>query len=338
MGVGIREDLLAHPLAAQGHGLGAELLGEPHRLDHSVAGGLRKPCLLGSLHVRRDPRRAEAVGHPLGGAHEPRGRGTRPQAHEQPFAGGPGLLDRVLAHVHAHLRVDALGGATQGELAQGNEVALAEKVTESLLGELRNVDLALLEALQEVIGRKVDQLDLVGLLENGIRYRLLDDDAGDLGDDVVEALHVLDVDGGVHVDAGGEQLIDVLPALGMTRARGVGVGELVDQDQRRPASEGAVEVEVVERRSPVLDRATGKHLEALEQRFRLDPAMRLHETNDDVHAVITLFTSSFQHGVRLADAGGRTEEHLQLATAPPRLFFLDPHQERVGIGPSVHGP
>ena len=244
----------------------------------------------------------------------------------------------MLAHVHAHLRVDALGGATQGELAQGNEVALAEKVTESLLGELRNVDLALLEALQEVIGRKVDQLDLVGLLENGIRHRLPDDDAGDLGDDVVEALHVLDVDGGVHVDAGGEQLIDVLPALGMTRARGVGVGELVDQDQRRPASEGAVEVEVAERRSPVLDGATGKHLKALEQRFCLDPAVRLHEAHHHIHAVIALFTSGFEHGVRLADARSCAEEHLQLATTTARLFFLDTRQERVGIGPDLaHG-
>ncbi len=72
------------------------------------------------------------------------------------------------------------------------------------------------------------------------------DYAGDLRDDVVQALEVLHVDRRVDVDPGLEQLADVLPALQVTRARGVGVGQLVDEDELRLAREGGVEVELLE--------------------------------------------------------------------------------------------
>ena len=55
--------------------------------------------------------------------------------------------------------------------------------------------------------------------------RLLHPYAGDAADHVVQAFEVLDVEGGPDVDAGGEQLFHVLPALRMPRPRDVGVGE-----------------------------------------------------------------------------------------------------------------
>ena len=53
-----------------------------------------------------------------------------------------------------------------------------------------------------------------------------------LRDDVVEALEVLHVDGGDHRDAGVEQFFDVHPFR--VHARGVGVGQFVDEDDLRP--------------------------------------------------------------------------------------------------------
>ena len=66
---------------------------------------------------------------------------------------------------------------------------------------LRDVDLAFLQPLDQVVGREVDELDRVGAVEDGIRDRLAHAHAGDLRDDVVQALDVLDVDRGVDVDA-----------------------------------------------------------------------------------------------------------------------------------------
>ena len=81
---------------------------------------------------------------------------------------------------------------------------------------------------------------------HGVGHGLALLDAGDLLDHVVERLEVLDVDRGDDVDAGGEQLLDVRPALGVAGAGDVGVGQLVDQrDLGRPGQHG-VEVHLLE--------------------------------------------------------------------------------------------
>ena len=96
-----------------------------------------------------------------------------------------------------------------------------------------HVDLAGVQAREQVIRRQIDQLDFVGLVEDAIGQGLALAHAGDLGDQVVQALQVLDVDGGPDVDAGIQQLLDVLPALGVARRRlaadEVGVRQLIDQ-------------------------------------------------------------------------------------------------------------
>ena len=201
-----------------------------------------------------------------------------------------------------------------------------------------DVDLALAEALQQIVGRQIDQLDLVGPLEDRVRDRLAHDDAGHLGDDVVEALHVLDVHGRVDVEAGVEQLDHVLPALGVTAAGRVGVGQLVDEDQRRLAGQRAVEVELLQRGAAVLDGTARKDLEPAQQRLGLGPAVQLDVADHEVDTVIALLTGGLEHRVRLADAGRGAEEHLQLAATLSSLQLLDAGQQRIGIGPGgAHG-
>jgi hypothetical protein len=51
---------------------------------------------------------------------------------------------------------------------------------------------------------------------------------------------VLDVERRIDVDAGIEQLLDVVPALRMTRAFGVGMRKLVDENERRAALERGI--------------------------------------------------------------------------------------------------
>ena len=154
----------------------------------------------------------------------------------------------MIAHVGLHLRVHPLGGPSERQLAQRDQIALAEEVVDRLPGLLGDVDLAFLQALEEIIGRQVDQLDLVGALEHRIGHRLADDHPGDLRDQIVQALDVLDVQRRVDRDAGVQQLEDVLPPLGVARARRVGVRQLIDQDHGRAAGQRRIQVELLERR------------------------------------------------------------------------------------------
>ena len=73
-------------------------------------------------------------------------------------------------------------------------------------GLLRNVDLAFAKPFDQIVGRKIDQFDFGGRREHVIRHGLANLDAGNLFDDVVEALQVLNVERGVDVDAGVQEL------------------------------------------------------------------------------------------------------------------------------------
>ena len=124
----------------------------------------------------------------------------------------------MLDAVGPHLRIDTIRRAPQRELAQGEQVALAEEVLDRTRGLLGKVDLAFLQPLQQVVGREVDQHDVIRVVEYAVGQRLADLDAGDAADDVVQAVEMLDVDRRVDVDAGGEQLLHVLVALRMARS------------------------------------------------------------------------------------------------------------------------
>ena len=101
------------------------------------------------------------------------------------------------------------------------------------LGLLRHIDLAFVQALDQVLGRQIDNLDVVRLVENAVGHRLAHPDPGDLGDYVVEAFDMLDVKRREDIDAGCDQLLDVEITLGVAATRGVGVGEFVDMNKLR---------------------------------------------------------------------------------------------------------
>ncbi len=130
---------------------------------------------------------------------------------------------------------------------------------------------------------------------------------------------MLDVDRRDDVDAGVEQLLDVLPPLlvpgvgvGVVR-RHVGVGELVDEHDLRPAGEDTGDVELREPAAPVLDLAAGEHLEALEHDGGVRPSVRLDVADDDVGAAREPAVGLVEHGDGLADAGRRSEVDPQRA-------------------------
>ena len=157
-------------------------------------------------------------------------------ADEHALAGRPRPGDGMRPHVGEHLLVDALGGAAQRQLAQRREVAGREVVVERALGLLAgHRPCPPRRRWIRSSGVRSTTSTSSAAVEDRVGHRLAHADAGDLGDHVVQALDVLDVDRRVDVDAGGEQLLDVEIALGMPAARRVGVGELVDQHELRPA-------------------------------------------------------------------------------------------------------
>ena len=198
---------------------------------------------------------------------------------------------------------------------------------ERALGLLRHVDLALLQALDQIVGGEVDKLDGVGAVEDRVRYGLPHADAGDLRHHVIQAFDVLDVERRVDVDALAQQLFDIEIALGVPAARGIGMGELIDERQVRAARDERVEVHLLERVILVFDRAARKDFKAVEQRLGLFAAVRLDHADGHVRAIFGSGAGLLQHLVGLADARSGTEEDLQASGTA--CFLLCHGKQRV---------
>ncbi len=180
--------------------------------------------------------RADQLGSQRSGAHA-----DHDALRRRPSAG-----DGVVSHVILHLLVHAIGGPAEGELPQGDEVPLSEEVVDGLFGLPWDIDLALRQALQELVGGQIDQRDLVGAVQDRIGDRLADDHARDLGHHIIQTFHVLDVEGGIDMDAGLEKLGDILPSLRVPGAGRVGMGQLIYQEERGMSGKGAIQVEFPE--------------------------------------------------------------------------------------------
>ena len=231
------------------------------------------------------------------------------------FPGLPGLLDPVGLPVVPHRLVDPVSRPQQGELAESRKVPDPEVVGQCRVDLLGGIDVAVSHPAPQGLGGHVDQLDLIGRPHHLVGHGLLLLDAGDLLHHVVDALEVLDVHRRDHVDAGGQQLLDVLPALEVATAGDVGVGELVDQGDLRATSQHRVDVHLLEGGAAVLDTTSGHDLEVSDLLEGLRSPVGLDQGDHDVGASMTASPTLVEHGERLADARRRTQIDTQLPAA-----------------------
>jgi len=129
------------------------------------------------------------------------------------------LLRAVPLQRHVHF----VGHPQQRQLAQRHQVHRLEVVRQRGVHLRRGVDVAVRHPPAQRLRSDVHQLDLLGAAHPLVRHSLPLPHPGDGLHYVVERLKVLHVHRGQHVDAGGQQLVDVLPPLGVARARRVGV-------------------------------------------------------------------------------------------------------------------
>ena len=316
----------------QREGLAAEALGQPQRFRNALFGLVAQSVCARRMHVDCEPRHAGALRHALRRPHELLGHERFVDAHQKPVLGRPGSGDGVRAHVVDHLRVDPLGGDAHRELAQRGEIALAEEMLQGAADLAAHVDLAFAQPLDQVVRRQVDQLDLIGELQDLVRQGLADAHAGDALHDVVQALDVLDVERGEDIDPGGEQFLHVLMALDVAAALDVGMGELVDDGELRLAPEQRVEVHLGEDAAAIHLALPRQHLETAQQRLGLGPAVGLDHADHHVRRPPRRRSlRGLEHRVGLADARVSAEEDLE----PAAPFLLGLLEQRLGGGPPL---
>ena len=155
-------------------------------------------------------------------------------------------------------------------------------------------------------------------LQHAVGHGLAHGDAGDARDDVGEAFEMLDVERRPDVDAGVEQFLDVLPALGMAAVGRVGVGEFVDDDELGLARQRRVDVELLDllrRDSRCLGAAGSRGLRAAPAVSRA--AVGFDQADDHVAALALAARGRAAASHRSCRRRARRRERPSACRAPP---------------------
>src|SRR5581483_9776596 len=112
------------------------------------------------------------------------------------------------------------GDFAQSEFAQRRQIRRAKKILERRLDPLRRINLPLPQTLAQLLDRYIHHDDPITAMQELVVHGAAHLYAGHPAHHLIEALEMLNVEGGDHVDARGDQLFDILVALVMTRAWG----------------------------------------------------------------------------------------------------------------------
>ncbi|MCY1401303.1 hypothetical protein D9M71_164200 [compost metagenome] len=282
--------------------------------------------------MHQAPGQVPTLGDPAGMAYQPLGLGIAIDAHQQAPTQGRRRLPQLPIAL-GQVGIDLGCRRLHRQLAQGCEVGLGKERIDSCPRLFGYVDLALAQALEQLPGRQVDQHQFEGFLQHPIGQSLAHLHASDATHLVIEAFQVLDVDCGVDVDTRRQQLLHVLPALGMAAARGVAVGQFVDQGQLRRGLEQAIQVHFFEHDPAVLRTQQRLLRKACKHRFGFRPAVGLDHGCQHRDTLAQLGMGRLQHRVGLAHPRGGAEEDLEAAATFAGQFS----EQRIGAGGLTHG-
>ncbi len=328
---GDAQDPFRKVFVGRGDDLGPQFPGEGQILGELFAGSSRERD--GTLDMERDPGGI----HRVSGAPRPTDQGDRPRTgsdgDHEPLARFPCPRDPACSHDLPQLVIHAFRGQAKRHFAKRREVAFAEEMLGRLPRALRRIDLPLLQALEQLVGRNIHQFDLGGGIKDRIGDRLADDGPGDLCHRVGPTLQVLNIQRCVHIDPVVQQLQDILVAFRVAAARGVGVREFVDQGEGRLAGEQGVEVHLLDGGPPVVHATARNEGQILQQEFRLPPAVGFDQSDDQIGSFGPLDLGGLQHVVGLPDTGTHPEEDLEAPPVLLDLLGLEALQELIRIGP-----
>ena len=161
-------------------------------------------------------------------------------------------------------------------------------------------------------------------------------DADDAAHHIVEAFQVLHVQRGPDVDAGGQQLFHILPALGVARAGHIAVRQLVQQQHIGVLLQCAIQVKL-RQLPPLVGQGLARQLaQAVQLLLGLGPAMGFDQAHQHRAAGLALALGGSQHGIGLAHASIGAKVDAQLAACGLHLFGLQLGDQRIRIGARGH--
>ena len=132
---------------------------------------------------------------------------------------------------------------------------------------------------------------------------------------------MLDVDRRDDVDPGLQKLLNVLPTLLITGPGGVGVGKFVDEGDVRVPGQHLVKIHLRQLNAAAFDIVPRDDLHPLSHRRSSCPAVSLNNGDNDIRPPGAQVLALVKHGVGLADARCRAQQHPQPSPNSHRVLL-----------------
>ena len=165
-------------------------------------------------------------------------------ADQQPLTCRPDLIDCALSAVITHVFIYAIGRAAQSQLAQCQQIAQSKEIARGTLRLLQWVHLSGLEPLEQLFRWNIDHDDFISIIKDMVRHGFVHLYPHNTADHVVQTLQMLHIQCGPHINARIQQLLNILPALGVARASHIAVGQLVKQQDTRAVRQRRIQIKL----------------------------------------------------------------------------------------------
>src|SRR5713226_4089571 len=150
--------------------------------------------------------------------------------------------------------------------------------------------------------RHVDQLDLVRVVYHAVRHPFPDLDAGDVRDNVRQALQVLNVDSADDGDTRLQQVLHILPAFFVFRAWSIGMRQFIHQGNRWVALDDGIGVHLLDDDALIWNFLPRHDLQASGHLGRPGTRVRFEKADHHVSAALLAPMQLFERRIGLAYA------------------------------------
>ena len=147
------------------------------------------------------------------------------------LSGSPRPRNRPGLHIREHLLIDPLCGTAEGKFTQRIEVPLVEKLLDCPRCHIRDVDFPVPQPLEKFRRGKIDNFDLGCFIDHPVRNCFSHEHAGNLGNNIIEALDMLDIQRCVDIDTGIKQFLYILVTFGVPGTGNIRVSKFVDKNE-----------------------------------------------------------------------------------------------------------
>ena len=213
MFTGVAQNRFIFCRIGQRSGFCTQLLGEAQGTEDCAPLILRQGVQVRRLNVNRVPGATKLSRQAGGSTYQLLIAAVMPNAQQNGVASMPDAILSLAVAPGTHLIVHPVGGASQRQLAQGNQVPFTKEMFDGPFGLPGDIDFAFVQTLAQIVRGQVDQHHFIGRIEKRIGDGFAHLNACDAADHVVQAFQMLHVNGGKDVDTRFQQLFNILPAL-----------------------------------------------------------------------------------------------------------------------------